>query len=205
MPGDPVVPFDLWHLPFLRYGEGANTDTGASARSSRRRGARRSPTCRRCPIRRPRPGRLRPPRRPGRCAGRRAVCAGHRSPRPVWAAPGSMAPGRRAWAASPVVTRLAAPATVPAATAARAGLTISFAVPAGPTAAAIRVLATRGRGPLTVIAKQTVRVRRGVNKVALNGKALRRRLKRGKVVVEVRLKRAGGGVGAPKRTVVKIV
>ena len=28
MPGDAVVPFDLWHLPFLRYGEGANTDTG---------------------------------------------------------------------------------------------------------------------------------------------------------------------------------
>ncbi len=28
MPGDPVVPFDLWHLPFLRYGEGANTATG---------------------------------------------------------------------------------------------------------------------------------------------------------------------------------
>ncbi len=54
MPGDPIVPFDLWHLPFLRYGEGANTDR-ASARSSRRRGARRSPTCRRCPIRRPRP------------------------------------------------------------------------------------------------------------------------------------------------------
>jgi len=94
---------------------------------------------------------------------------------------------------------------VTAGTAASAGLTISFAVPAGPTTAAIRVLATRGPGPLTVIAKQTIRVRRGVNRVALNGKALRHRLKRGKVVVEVRLKRAGGGVGAPKRTVVKIV
>src|SRR3954467_7481400 len=28
MAGDPIVPFDLWHLPFLRYGEGGQTPTG---------------------------------------------------------------------------------------------------------------------------------------------------------------------------------
>ena len=94
---------------------------------------------------------------------------------------------------------------MPAATAARAGLTVQFAVPAGATTAAIRVLATQGPGPLKVIAKQTVKVRHGVNKVALKGKALRRKLRRGKVVVEVRLRRANGGVGAPKRAVVRIV
>jgi hypothetical protein len=27
-PGDPIVPNDLWHLPFLRYGEGAATAAG---------------------------------------------------------------------------------------------------------------------------------------------------------------------------------
>lgn len=27
-PGDPVVPYDFWHLPFLRYGEGAATAEG---------------------------------------------------------------------------------------------------------------------------------------------------------------------------------
>jgi hypothetical protein len=26
-PGDPLVPFDFWHLPFLRYGEGASTSS----------------------------------------------------------------------------------------------------------------------------------------------------------------------------------
>jgi hypothetical protein len=41
--------------------------------------------------------------------------------------------------------------------------------------------------------------------VTLKTKALRRRLRRGKVVVEVRLRRRGGGVGAPKRVVVRIV
>ena len=152
----------------------------------------------------PDPARRPPPRRPRRPPLRSRL---RRPPPPPAGPPPVAAPAGAvaALAGGPVVTGLAAPATVPAATAARAGLIVRFAVPAGATSAAIRVLATRGPGPLTVIAKQTVRVRRGVNRVALNGKALRRRLKRGKVVVEVRLKRAGGGVGAPKRTVVRIV
>jgi hypothetical protein len=27
-PGDPVVPNDFWHLPFIRNGEGVSTPTG---------------------------------------------------------------------------------------------------------------------------------------------------------------------------------
>jgi hypothetical protein len=30
-PGDAIVPFDMWHLPFLRSGEGAATPTGVGA------------------------------------------------------------------------------------------------------------------------------------------------------------------------------
>jgi hypothetical protein len=196
MPGDPVVPFDLWHLPFLRYGEGADTDTGVGPLEPTPWGAPVSdlPPL---PDPPPAPAPAAPAAAPAAALAAPAAAGGPAAPAPA----GTVA----AVAGGPVVTGLAAPATVPAATAARAGLTVRFAVPAGATRAAIRVLTTRGRGPLTVIARQTVRVRRGVNTVALNGKALRRRLQRGKVVVEVRLKRAGGGVGAPKRTVVRIV
>jgi hypothetical protein len=102
------------------------------------------------------------------------------------------------------VTGLAAPATVAAATAARAGIVVRLAVPAGVKTAAIRVL--RQRGPkLAVLGSQVVRVKRGVNRIALNGKALRRKLARGRVIVEVRLRRANGLAGAPKRAVVRIV
>jgi len=88
--------------------------------------------------------------------------------------------------------------------AARAGIPVRFAVPAGATTATIRVLRTRGRRR-TVLGTQVVRVRRGLNRVVLNGKALRRKLARGRVTVEVRLRRASGRAGAPKRTVVRIV
>ena len=195
MPGDPVVPFDLWHLPFLRYGEGANIDTGVGPLEPTPWGA---PVSDLPPLPEPPPAPAAAP-----VAAPAAPASAPATPGP--AAPAAPAGAVAALAGAPVVTGLAAPATVLAATAARAGLIVRFAVPAGATSAAIRVLATRGPGPLRVIAKQTIRVRRGVNRVALNGKALRRRLKRGKVVVEVRLKRPGGGVGAPKRTVVKIV
>jgi hypothetical protein len=96
------------------------------------------------------------------------------------------------------------PATVPAATAARAGLIVRFAVPAGATTAAIRVLRQRSKR-LTVLDRRVVRVKRGVNRVALNRKTLRRRLVRGRVIVEVRLRKANGVAGAPKRRVVRIV
>jgi hypothetical protein len=103
-----------------------------------------------------------------------------------------------------VATALTAPATVAAATAARAGIVVRFAVPAGATTAAITVLRQRG-AKLTVLGSQVVRVKRGVNRIALNGKALRRKLGRGRVIVEVRLRKGTGKAGAPKRTVVRIV
>jgi hypothetical protein len=198
MPGDPVVPFDLWHLPFLRYGEGANTDSGVGPLEPTPWGA---PVSDLPPL----PDPPAPADAPAAAAPVAAAAAP--APAPAAAAPAAPAPAGAvaAFAAAPVVTGLAAPATVPAATAARAGLIVRFAVPAGATAAAIRVLATRGPGPLHLIGRQTVKVRRGINRIALNGKALRRRLRRGKVVVEVRLRRANGGVGAPRRTVVRIV
>jgi hypothetical protein len=106
--------------------------------------------------------------------------------------------------AAPAVVTLTAPATVPAATAARAGIVVSFGVPAGATTAQVRVLRQRGK-LATVLASQVVRVKRGPNRVQLNGKALRRKLVRGRVIVEVRLRRGTGRAGAPKRTVVRIV
>src|SRR6185312_14197430 len=204
MPGDPVVPFDLWHLPFLRYGEGANTDTGVGPLEPTPWGA---PVSDLPPL--PDPPAPADPSAPAAPADAPAPAAAPAAAAtPAATAPAPAAPGPpgavAGLLAAPVVTRFAAPATVPAATAARAGLTVQFAVPAGATTAAIRVLMTRGPGPLTVLATATVRVRRGTNRVALNAKALRRRLRRGKVVVEVRLRRPGGGVGAPKRTTVRI-
>ena len=84
-PGDLVVPYDLWHLPFLRYGEGA-TRRPAWARSSRRRGARRSRTCRRCPH----------PPRPAPAGGAAPAVAAAGAPRrlPPLAAAGA---GARPW------------------------------------------------------------------------------------------------------------
>ena len=108
-----------------------------------------------------------------------------------------------ALAASPVVTGLAAPATVPAATAASAGLTISFAVPAGSTAAASGSYATRA-GRLTVIGKQTQGAARGQQDgperkgAAPPAEVAGRSWSRSGSA-------AGGGVGAPSRTVVSIV
>jgi hypothetical protein len=103
-----------------------------------------------------------------------------------------------------VATTLSAPATVPAATAARAGIVVRFGVPAGATTAQVRVLRTQGKRT-AVLASRVVRVKRGVNRIALNAKALRRKLARGRVIVEVRLRRANGRAGAAKRTVVRIV
>jgi hypothetical protein len=205
MPGDAVVPFDLWHLPFLRYGEGAQTDGGVGPLEPTPWGA---PVSDLPPL--PDPAPAPAPADPGSgsapaaapvaaspvpaaAAGTPVAAAGAGTPAPVTAL------------AAPVVTGLAAPATIPAATAAQAGLLVRFAVPAGITTARIRVLTHRGPGRLTVLGTQIVPVRRGVNRVALRAKALRRRLRRGTVVVEVRLRRPHGGVGAPRRAVVRIV
>src|SRR6185312_13499502 len=114
MPGDAVVPFDLWHLPFLRYGEGAQTDGGVGPLEPTPWGA---------PVSDLPP--LPAPAAPAAAAGTPVAAAGAGAPAPVTAL------------AAPVVTGLAAPATIPAATAAQAGLLVRFAVPAGITTARI--------------------------------------------------------------------
>jgi hypothetical protein len=204
MPGDGVVPFDLWHLPFLRYGEGANTPSGVGPLEPTPWGA---PVSDLPPVPAPAPA-------PAPAAAPAAPVAGT----PAAVAPGAAVPVLGAAAlpgpalgaapaaapAAPVAAALRVPATVPAATAARAGLIVRFAVPAGATKATIRVL-RRGTGGFKVLAQQVVPVRRGANRVVLNGKALRRKLRRGRVVVEVRLRRPGGGTGAAKRAQVRIV
>jgi hypothetical protein len=196
MAGDPIVPFDLWHLPFLRYGEGGQTPTGVGPLEPTPWGA---PVSDLPPLPAPAPT----PAAGGAAPAAAAAAA------PVAAAavgPAAAAPARAAAAApkAPVATTLTAPATVPAATAARAGIVVRFGVPAGATTAQVRVLRRRGKRA-AVLASKVVRVKRGPNRVALNGKALRRKLVRGRVIVEVRLRRAHGRAGAPKRTVVRIV
>jgi len=202
MAGDSIVPFDLWHLAFLRYGEGAQTDTGVGPLEPTPWGA---PVSDLPPLPDPAPA----PADPGSGSAPVAAVATPAAATPASpvagagaGAPVTAAAGTTALAAAPVVTGLTAPATIPVATVARAGLLVRFAVPAGVTTARIRVLTHRGPGRLAVLGTQTVRVQRGVNRIALRAKALRRR---GTVVVEVRLRRPRGGVGAPRRTVVRIV
>jgi hypothetical protein len=199
MPGDPVVPFDLWHLPFLRYGEGANTPSGVGPLEPTPWGA---PVSDLPPLPAPPPAPAPAvPAAPAAAAAAAPVAAASAPAAPVpTAAPVAAA----AVKAAPVANALTAPTAVTAATAARAGIVVRFAVPAGTTTAAIRVLRQRGK-KLAVLGSQVVRVKGGVNRIALNAKTLRRKLARGRVVVEVRLRRGTGKAGAPKRTVVRIV
>ncbi|MEA2381986.1 MAG: hypothetical protein QOH72_1957 [Solirubrobacteraceae bacterium] len=195
--GDPVVPFDLWHLPFLRYGEGGNTPTGVGPLEPTPWGA---PVSDLPPLPDP------PPPAPAPAAAAAPVAAGAGPAAAVPAAAPAPAGAVAAATATngPVATALTAPATVAAATAARAGIVVRFAVPAGATTAAIKVLRQRGT-KLALVGSQVVPVKRGVNRIALNGKTLRRKLARGRVVVEVRLRKGSGKAGAPKRIVVRIV
>ena len=199
MPGDGVVPFDLWHLPFLRYGEGGQTTSGVGPLEPTPWGA---PVSDLPPLPDPPPAPAGAAAR--RCGRRRGARRGRRG-RTGRRVP---APAPAAAAAAPAkalaVTTIAVPATVPAATAARAGIVVRFGVPAGATTAAIRVLRPHGKR-LALLGTTVVRVKRGLNRVALNGKGLRRKLVRGRVIVEVRLRRADGKAGAPKRAVVRIV
>jgi hypothetical protein len=195
MAGDPIVPFDLWHLPFLRYGEGANTPSGVGPLEPTPWGA---PVSELPPL----PAPPAPPAAaPAAAAAAAPVPA---APAPAAGAAPAAAVAAAAGRAVPVAGALRAPATVPAATVARTGLAVSFTVPAGATAATVRVLRTQGRRT-TVLARRVLKVRRGVNKVRMQSTALRRKVKRGRVVVEVRLWRADGRAGAPRRTVVRIV
>src|SRR3954471_3366011 len=100
MPGDPVVPFDLWHLPFLRYGEGANTPSGVGPLEPTPWGA---PVSALPPLPAPPaappwaapspPWRPRPPRRAARAAAPAAAAAAAAAPVPAAPAPaGGAAP-----------------------------------------------------------------------------------------------------------------
>jgi hypothetical protein len=205
-PGDPVVPFDLWHLPFLRYGEGANTSSGVGPLEPTPWGA---PVSDLPPLPDPPPAPAdAPAAAPAAAAAATAAAvtpAAAAAPAPAGgAAPAAVVAAAAAAKSVPVATALSAPATVPAATVARAGLVVSFAAPPGVSAATVRVLRTKGRRS-TVLARRVVKVRRGVNKVALKAAALRRKVKRGRIVVEVRLWRSDGRAGAPRRKVVRIV
>jgi hypothetical protein len=208
-PGDPVVPFDLWHLPFLRYGEGAQTDSGVGPLEPTPWGA---PVSALPPLPDPPAAPAPDPAAGGAAPVVAAAAPAAAAPAPAPAAApapaGGAAPGAVVAAAAgkavPVAIALSAPATVPAAAAATTGLVVRFAAPAGVTSASLRVLRQRGRRA-TVLASQVVNVKRGVNKVALKAAALKRRRVHGLVVVEVRLRRADGRAGAPKRTAVRIV
>jgi hypothetical protein len=199
-PGDGVVPFDLWHLPFLRYGEGGQTASGVGPLEPTPWGA---PVSDLPPLPDPPPAPAPAAAAPAAAAAAAPVAAAAAGPA---AAIPAAAPAAAAAAPAKAlaVTTIAAPATVPAATAARAGIAVNFGVPAGATTAAIRVLRPRGKR-LALLGTAVVRVKRGLNRVTLKGKALRRKLVRGRVIVEVRLRRANGKAGAPKRAVVRIV
>jgi hypothetical protein len=205
-PGDGVVPFDLWHLSFLRYGEGADTASGVGPLEPTPWGAPVSELPPPPPD--PAPAPAPAPAGPAVPASGAPAVAAAGAAVPVLGAAAPAAPATAPAAAAtgsiPVAAALTVPATVPAATVARAGLIVRFAVPAGVTTAAIRVLRPRG-GRLTVLGTTLVRVRPGANRVALRGKALRARLRRGRVVVEVRLRGANGRAGAPKRAFVRIL
>jgi len=200
MAGDKIVPFDLWHLPFLRYGEGGQTASGVGPLEPTPWGAPVSDL----------PPLPDPPAAPDAGGAAPAAAAAAAPVAAAAAGPAAAVPALApaAAAAAPAktlaVTTIAVPATVAAATAARTGIVVRFGVPAGATTAAIRVLRAHGKR-LAVLGTTVVRVKRGLNRVALNGKALRRKLGRGRVIVEVRLRRTGGKAGAPKRTVVRIV
>ena len=131
MPGDAIAPFDLWHLPFLRYGEGAQTDSGVGPLEPTPWGA---PVSDLPPLPDPAPAPTDPSS--GSAPAAAPVAA---PPAPVAAAgagtpvaaAGTGAPAPVTALAAPVVTGLAAPATIPAATAARPACSSASRSPPG--------------------------------------------------------------------------
>jgi hypothetical protein len=227
-PGDPIVPFDLWHLPFLRYGEGAATTGGVGPLEPTPWGAPVSdlpapaPAPDPAPAPAPAPGPApapapAPAAAPPAAAGgaRAAAPAAAPAPRPAAAplaapaAPAAGAVGAPAGpgpgpVAAPVATILQGGRVVPAAAARRGGLLARFTAPAGATTAVVRVF-RRGNGRLVPVGARVVTVRRGANRVALNGKALRRQLTAGRFVIQVVLRTAGGRTGRPANVLVRVV
>jgi hypothetical protein len=105
----------------------------------------------------------------------------------------------------PVATSLVAPRTIAGSSARRDGLVARFSAPQSARTAVIRVLRRSAAGKLTVVGSKTAAVRRGANRIALNSKALRRKLVSGTYVVEVRLRSAGGKAGAATKSVVRVI
>src|SRR6185295_655705 len=115
MAGDGVVPFDLWHLPFLRYGEGGQTTSGVGPLEPTPWGA---PVSDLPPLPDPPPAPAPAAAAPAAAAAAAPVAAAAAGPA---AAIPAAAPAAAAAAPAKAlaVTTIAAPATVPAATAAR--------------------------------------------------------------------------------------
>jgi len=210
-PGDPLVPFDLWHLPFLRYGEGADMPGGVGPLEPTPWGAPVSalPAQTPAPASQPAAAPVLAPAAPVAPAAPAAAPAAAAAPGVAAAAVGggpaaAVAAPAAAVAPGPVATALAVPARVTGRAARQRGLVAQFAAPAGVTTAVVRVLRPRG-GRLVVLATTTAPVRRGRNRVALTGAALRQRLAAGGVLVEVVLRRPGGKAGPAKRVRVRIV
>jgi hypothetical protein len=132
---------------------------------------------------------------------------------PAVAAPAALIPAASAPApqlgvvssARPVATMLTGPRTVAGASARRSGLVARFSAPQNARTAVVRVLRRGAGGKLTLVGSRTTAVRRGANRVALNSKALRRRLVRGTYVIQVSLRGADGKAGAATTSVIRVV
>jgi hypothetical protein len=137
-PGDPIVPNDLWHLPFLRNGEGAGTPSGVGPLEPTPWGGKPDPVATPAPAPAPAPA------GGGAAAGGAAPApgaagagAGAVVPAGAGAAAGAPAPGGAGAAAAPGTVGVAAiPGLAPAGAAAPPA---TGAAPAAGTAAAALV------------------------------------------------------------------
>jgi hypothetical protein len=105
----------------------------------------------------------------------------------------------------PVATLLTTPRTIAGASARRNGIVARFSAPQNARTAVIRVLRRGAVGRLSLVGSKTAAVKRGANSVALNSKALRRKLGSGTYVVQVALRGADGKAGAATSSVIRVI
>ncbi|MDX6377476.1 MAG: hypothetical protein QOE98_1779 [Gaiellaceae bacterium] len=105
----------------------------------------------------------------------------------------------------PVATLLTTSRTIAGASARRNGIVARFSAPQNAKTAVIRVLRRGAGGRLSLVGSKTAAVRRGANSVALNSKALRRKLRSGTYVVQVALRGADGKAGAATSSVIRVI
>jgi hypothetical protein len=198
MPGDPVVPNDLWHLPFLRNGEGADTPGGVGPLEPTPWGG---------------PVDVVAPQASAAGAPAGGGAAAAPAPAPAAAAGGAatviLTPARAAPApvAAPLaIARLALarpavlPAVVRASALATAGIPVRIAVPAGARVVRLRVLTAAGR-PLA----QSFRSVKGGRKITLRLRIRGRHvLRRGRYLLEVTPGRTRHRLGSPSRTAFRV-